>query len=84
MVLIKLVYDKVLLNSPQVKSLENSNNQDNNNIKLLLEKKNKKSRTKAINRKPASDKLLPISTKFAWKNGKYMRAKKIFTLKTSY
>lgn len=65
----KLVQDKLPLDSPKAKNLENSSNQNDNNVKLLPIKRNKRLRIKAANRKLANDKLALTLTKLVLKIG---------------
>ena len=65
LVLTKLVQDELLSGSPKAKSLEDSSNQDDNNIRLPPVRVGKGPRTTAANEKPTSGKLLLVSTKLA-------------------
>ena len=76
-VLTKLVQNELLLGSLETKSLEDSSNKDDNNIKLPPVRVGKKLRTIAANRKPASDKLSLKLTKLALRIGEDMKAKKV-------
>ena len=78
----KLVQDELLPGSQEARSLEDSSNQDDNNIRLLLMRAGKRLRTTAANEKPASSKLSSGSTKLALGIGKDMKVKKVLTLKT--
>ena len=72
----KLVQDELLPGSPEAKSLEDSNNQDDNNVRLLPVKVSKRPRTVAANGKSVSGKLSSVSTKLALGIGQDVRAKK--------
>ena len=78
----KMVQDKLLPGSLEARSLKNSSEQDDNNVKLSPIKAGKGPRTAAANEKPASGKLLLALTKLALGFGQDVRAKKVFTLKT--
>ena len=78
----KLVQDELLPGSSEAKSLENSSNQDSNNIGLPLVKAGQRLKTATANEKPACGKLLSVSTKLALKIGQNVKAKKVLILKT--
>ena len=80
--LTKLVQDKLPPGFPEVRSHEDSSNQDNNDVRLPLVKAGKKPSTVAANRKPASGRLSSALTKLALGIGQNVRAKKVLTLKT--
>lgn len=80
---IKLVQDKLLSGSPEARNLENSSDQDDNNIRLLPLKKSKKLKIETINEKSANSKLSSILTKLALKIKQDIEIKKVFILKTS-
>ena len=61
----KPVQDKLPLNSLEVRSLENSSDQDDNDIRLPPIRAGKGPRIAATNEKPASGKLSSASNKFA-------------------
>lgn len=82
--LIKLVQNELLSGFPKAKSSKDSSNKDDNNTKLLSMRVGKKPKTVVANEKPASGKLLLVSTKLALRIRQDVRAKKIFTLKTGY
>ena len=78
----KLVQDELPPDSLEARSLEDSSNQDDDDIRLPLMRVGKRPRTAAANEKPASGKLLLTSTKLALRIGQDVRAKKVLTLKT--
>ena len=78
----KLGLDKLLLASSEARSLEDSSDQDDNNVRLPFVRAGKSLKTAAANRKPVSGKLLLASTKLALEIGQDVRAKKVLTLKT--
>ena len=80
--LTKLVQDELLPNFPETRSLKDSSNQDDNDVKLPPMRMGKGPRTSAANEKPASGKLLSTSTKLTLGIGQGVRAKKVLTLKT--
>lgn len=67
--LTKLVQDELPPGSPEVRILENSCDQDNNNVRLLSVTAGKRPKTATANGKPASDKLSLASTKVTLKIG---------------
>lgn len=71
----KLIQNKLLPGYMEARIPEENSNQDNNNIKLLFMKVDKKPRTAAANKKLAGGNSLEIRQD--------MRAKKVLTLKTS-
>ena len=79
----KLVQDELPFGFPEARSLEDSSDQDDDDVKLPPLKAGKGPRTIAANGKPVSSKLLLASTKLALGIGQDMRAKKILTLKIS-
>ena len=78
----KLVQDELPSGSPEARSLEDSSNQDDNDVKLPPVRAGKGPRTAAANEKPASGKLSSTSTKLALEIGQDVRAKKVLILKT--
>ena len=78
----KLVQDELLPGSLEARSLEDSSDQDDDDVTLPLVRAGKGPRTAAANGKPASGKLLSASTKLALGIGQDVRAKKVLTLKT--
>ena len=78
----KLVQDQQPPGSPEARSLEDSSDQDDNDVRLPPVMAGKGPRTAAANRKPASGKLSLASTKLALGIGQDVRAKKVLTLKT--
>ena len=78
----KLVQDELPPGSPKARSLEDSSDQDDNDVRLPPLRADKGPKTTAANEKPASKKLLLASTKLALRIGQDMRAKKVFILKT--
>ena len=80
--LTKLVEDELPPGSLEVRSFEDSSDQDNNDVKIPPLRAGKGPRTAAANRKPASGKLSLASTKLALGIGQDVRAKKVLTLKT--
>ena len=78
----KLVQDKLSPGSPETRSLEDSSDQDDDDVKLPPMRAGKGLRTAAANGKPASGKLSSASTKLALGIGQDVRAKKVLTLKT--
>ena len=78
----KLVQDELLPDSLEARILEDSSDQDDNNVKLPPVRAGKGPRTAAANGKPASGKLSSASTKLALEIGQDVRAKKVLTLKT--
>ena len=78
----KLVQDELPPGSPEARSLEDSSNQNDNDVKLPLVNAGKGPRTAAANGKPANGKLSSASTKLALGIGQDVRAKKVLTLKT--
>ena len=78
----KLVQDELPPDCPEVKSLEDSSNQDDDDVRLPPVRVGKAPRTAAANGKPASGKLSSASTKLALGIGQDVRAKKVLTLKT--
>ena len=78
----KLVQDKLPLGFPEARSLEDSSNQDDNNIRLPPVRVGKGPKTATANGKPVSGKLSSVSTKLTLGIGQDMRAKKVLTLKT--
>ena len=79
-----LVKNELLPNFLKVKSLEDSSNQDDNDIRLLSLRAGKGPRTTVLNRKPANGKLLLTSNKLALEIGQNVRVKKVLTLKIGY
>ena len=79
----KLIKDELLPGSLEVRSFEDSSNQDDNDVRLLPVRVGKKSKTVTANGKPASSKLLLASTKLVLEIEQDVRAKKVFTLKMS-
>ena len=77
-----LVQDKLPPVSPETRSLEDSNDQNDDDIRLPPMRAGKGPKTATANGKPASGKLLSISTKLALRIGQDVRAKKVLTLKT--
>ena len=67
---------------PEAGSLEDSGNQDDDDVRLLPVRAGKGPRTAAANRKPTSGKLSSALTKLALGIGQDVRAKKVLTLKT--
>ena len=80
--LTKLVQDELPPGSPKVRSLKDSSNENDNNIRLPFIRVSKGPSIIAANRKPASGKLLSASTKLALGIVQDMRAKKELILKT--
>ena len=78
----KLVKDELPPGSPEARSLEDSSDQDDNNVRLSPVRAGKRPRTAAANGKPANSKLLSASTKLALGIGQDVKAKKVLTLKT--
>ena len=78
----KLVQDELPPGSPEARSLEDSSDQDDNDVRLPPVRAGKGPRTAAANGKPASGKLSSASTKLALGIGQDVRAKKVLTLKT--
>ena len=78
----KLVQDELLPNSPKAKNLENSSNQNNDNVRLLPIRAGKVPKTAAVNGKLGSGKLLSALTKPALEIGQDVKTKKILTWKT--
>lgn len=78
----KLVQDELTPGSPEVRNLENSSDQNVDNIRLPPVKASKRPKIGTVNRKPASSKLSLALTKVALRIGQDVRAKKILTLKT--
>ena len=78
----KLVQDELPPGSPEARSLEDSSDQDDDDVRLPPVRVGKRPRTAAANEKPASGKLLLTSTKLALRIGQDVRAKKVLTLKT--
>lgn len=78
----KLVQDKLLFNSAEAKSVKNSSNHDDNDIRLLPIRVGKWPMIAAANRKAANSKLLLALTKLGLGIGQDMIVKKIITLKT--
>ena len=80
--LTKLVQDELPLDSPEARSLEDSSNKDDNDVRLPPVRAGKGPKTAAANGKPASGKLSSISSKLALGIGQDVRAKKVLILKT--
>ena len=59
----KLVQDELLSGSPEARSLEDSRDQDNDDVRLPYVRAGKGPRIAAANGKPASGKLTSASTK---------------------
>ena len=78
----KLVRDELPPGSPEARSLEDSSNQDDNDVRLPLVRADKGPRTATANEKPASGKLSSASTQLALGIGQDVRAKKVLTLET--
>ena len=78
----KLIQDKLPPGSPEAGSLEDSSDQDNDDVRLPPVRAGKGPRTAAANGKPASGKLSSASTKLALGIRQDVRAKKVLTLKT--
>ena len=78
----KLDQDELLPGFSEAKSLEDSSNKNDNDVRLLLIKVGKGPRIIAANGKPSSEKLLSASTNLALEIGQDIRAKKILILKT--
>lgn len=78
----KLVQDKLLSSYLEVRSLKNSNNQDDNNARLLFIKVGKGLKAIVANRKLANSNLLLILTKLSLGIRQEIRAKKVLILKT--
>ena len=78
----KLVQDKLSPGSSEARSLEDSSDQDDDDVRLSPMRVGKGPRTTAANGKPASGKLSSASTKLALGIGQDVRAKKVLTLKT--
>ena len=78
----KLVQDELPPGSPDARSLEDSSNQDDNDLRLPLVRAGKGPRIAAANEKPASGKLSLALTKLALGIGQDVRAKKVLILKT--
>lgn len=66
--------------SPETRYFENSSDQNNNNVRLLLVRKNKRLKTKVGNRKLVNDKLLSALSKLALKIEQDIKTKKVLTL----
>ena len=79
----KLVPDELLPSSSKVRSLENSSNQNDNDIRLPLLRADKRLRTTATNGKPVSGKLSLTLTKLPLRISSDVKGKKILTLKIS-
>ena len=77
-----LVQDELSLGSTEARSLEDSSDQDDDDIRLPPVRAGKGPKTAAANGKPASGKLSSASTKLALGIGQDVRAKKVLTLKT--
>ena len=82
LILTKLVEDELLLDFLEARNLKDSNNKDDNNIKLSLVRSDKRPKTTAANGKPASSKLSSVLTRLTLRMGQDVRAKKVLTLKT--
>lgn len=67
---------------PEARHLEAVSNQDDDDVRLLPVKKNKKPRTEATNGKPMSGKLLSTLTKLVLGIREDVKAKKVLTLNT--
>ena len=80
--LTKLVQDELPPGFLEARSLEDSSNQDDNDVRLPLVRAGKRPRTTAANKKPASGKQSMASIILALGIGQDVRAKKILTLKT--
>ena len=78
----KLVQDELLPGSSKARSLEDSSDQDEDDIRLQHVRAGKGPKTAAVNKKPASGKLSSVSTELVLGIGLYVRAKKVLTLKT--
>ena len=78
----KLVQDEILFSSQEARSLEDSSDQDDNDVRLPPVRAGKGPRTAAANGKPASGKLSSASTKLALGIGQDVRAKKVLILET--
>ena len=78
----KLVQDKLPPSSLEARSLEDSSDQDDDDVKLPPMRVGKGPKTAAANEKLASGKLLSASTKLALGIGQDVRAKKVLILKT--
>ena len=79
----KLVQDELPPGSPKARTLEDSSDQNDNDVRLPLVKANIGLKTAAANGKLVNGKLSSASTKLALKIGQDVRAKKLLTLKTS-
>lgn len=79
----KLVQDKQPPGVPETRHFEDSNNQNDNDVKLLPVRGKKGLRIEAANKKPVSSKLLLALTKLALKIRQNVRAKKVIILNTS-
>ena len=77
----KLVQDELPPFSPEAKSLDNSSDQDDNDVRLLFVRADKRPRIATANGKPASGKLLSALTKLALGIWQDVRAKKVLILK---
>ena len=78
----ELVQDELPPDSLEARSVEDSSNQNDDDIRLLPVRASKGPETAAANKKLASGKLLSASTKLALGIGRDMRAKEVLTLKT--
>ena len=78
----KLVQDELPLGSSKDGSLEDSSDQDDNDVKLPFMKEGKRLGTASVNGKPVSGKLLSTSTKLALGIRQDVKANNIFILKT--
>ena len=78
----KLVQDELLPGSPEARSLKNSSDQDDNDVRLSTMKAGKGPKTTTTNRKPVSGKLSSASTKLTLGIRQDIKAKKVLILKT--
>ena len=78
----KLVQDELLPGSLEARSIKDSSDQDDDDVRLPPVRAGKRPRTAATNGKPVSGKLSSASTKLALRIGQDVRAKKVLTLKT--
>lgn len=80
----RLIADKLPPNFSKVRHLKDSSDQNDNDVRLLSMRRNKKVKTKAaINKKPVNSKLLSVSTKLTLRIRQDVKAKKVFILNTS-
>lgn len=66
----------------EARSFKNNSDQKDNDVRLPFVRADKKPKISSTNRKPASNKLLSASTKFALEIGQDVKDKKILTTKT--